>query len=139
MGGTPGPTRIKTMTGVLQKTKNEYNSIHPNDKRWPCPFCLNKERTLIQCKVHIRKDHPNLINEQEMSSEYEKFVEMNSIPSKESNSATPKDLRDFLNLLNETNSKNYQDRNPEDSQKTNIFNLDYSEDDDDETFYCPYD
>ncbi|KAJ6636200.1 hypothetical protein Bhyg_14788 [Pseudolycoriella hygida] len=104
---------INNMTDLLEKTKVKYNSIHPDDKRWPCPFCLSKEKTLFQCKVHKKKDHPNLmrINEREILSQYENSFENNSSQSKESENISTKDLKDFLELLNETNVED-QDNSP---------------------------
>lgn len=43
-GGSPGPAGIKNLKELLQKTKDKFETTHPEDKRWPCPFCLNKER-----------------------------------------------------------------------------------------------
>ena len=139
--GTPGTSGINNLNDLLQKTKIKYNLIHHNDKRWPCPFCLNKERTLFQCKVHIRKDHANLMNEQ-----FNHFALDDSASNNESDNTTPKDLTDFLHLINDTSSEDHGpnendlkniDSNEANSRHTNTLDLNYSEDEDEETFYCP--
>lgn len=77
-GGTPGLSGINDLKDLLEKTKAKYVSLHPNDNRWPCPFCLSKEKTLIQCKIHIKRDHTNLMNtaDRNLLSQYERnFVD----------------------------------------------------------------
>lgn len=132
-GGAPGPSGINDMKNLLEKIKEKYNFLHPNDNRWPCPFCLCKEKTIIQCKIHIRNDHPNLmkIDERYLLSQFEQDLVDNSIVNEDNkDNITPTDLNDFLKLIEDSIQTN---------QENDSFNLDYDDDEDEEVFYCPYD
>lgn len=104
------------MKELLQKTKEKFQT-HPEDKRWPCPFCLNKEKTRIQCNIHIKKDYPNLYrgNEQDILSQFDDTLRQNDSSIFEgninSNNKSQFDLRQFLKSINETNYE--QDRSTE--------------------------
>lgn len=148
-GGTPGHSGINDMKQLLEKTKVKYNLIHPNENKWPCPFCLSKEKTFIQCKIHIKKEHPNLlkVNERDLLSQFENTLIDNEPqtppPNDATSNATPNDLKKFLDLINEsiTNVKRKDENegtNNENLSHTNTFNLNYDEDEDEEVFYCPY-
>lgn len=67
--GSKGCSNIKNLKTLLAETKKKFNELHPDDKRWPCPFCLSKNRTLIQCRIHIMNEHANIyyMNEEEFS------------------------------------------------------------------------
>lgn len=121
-GGEPGPSGLNDLRNLLKKTKEKYQLLHPKDKRWPCPFCLNKEKTLIKCRIHIMKDHqiftqnnPNIFSES-VSQSQSKTEDENENKSQNS---TTKDLRDFLNMINDEANKN-PDLNLEDSTNSTI-------------------
>lgn len=59
-GGKPSSSGLTDMKELLQKTRTEYQTFHPKSKQWPCPFCIIKSNTLIQCRIHIFKDHAGL-------------------------------------------------------------------------------
>src|ERR1700744_638876 len=109
--GTPGSSGLQDMKNLLQRTKNQYILIHSNDKRWPCPFCLHKAKTLFQCKLHIRNDHPNLgqnftqYDNQNLTNSCDNNLlspnaEFSNDNSIDKNNQTSDDLTEFLKLLN---------------------------------------
>lgn len=137
--GTPsGPSGLHDVKDLLQRTKNQYILIHPNDKRWPCPFCLYKGKTLFQCKLHIRTDHPNLgqdltqydalnptnSNINNLLSQNADFSTNNSINKKNQTSDDLSHNNDNMNKVPfDTNSMQFED----------MLNGD-----DDDYFYCPH-
>lgn len=50
------PSGINSLKELLQETKSKCSN--ENKKRWPYPFCLEKNKSLIQCTIHIKNDHP---------------------------------------------------------------------------------
>lgn len=80
-GGTPGTSGLSNLTGLLEKTRNKFLLLNPNDKRWPCPFCFYKGKSLFQCKLHIKREHPNLMttDSQTLLSQYECTISDDSI------------------------------------------------------------
>lgn len=147
-GGTPGPSGLRNLNNLLEKTKEKYQKLHPGDKRWPCPFCLIKANTLFQRKIHIRKEHPILMddgNEQKILSQYEssfsQYSQILTEPIKEINVSTTDDLSKFLKLINETTHEDSKVRSDLSTSTTNDTNdtAELYEDDDEEVFYCPYD
>lgn len=55
-------TTTTNLRDLIQLQRDRFKESMPNDKRWPCPFCLTKSKTNIQCIVHIKKDHPNIFS-----------------------------------------------------------------------------
>lgn len=103
-GGDAGPSGIKNLKELLQKSKKEYKESNPTDKRWPCPFCPIKEKTLIRCKIHVKNEHPTIYNanEEEFSQFYEQTTQDSSINI---------DLNEFLKLVSEDNLTENVSRN----------------------------
>lgn len=64
--GIPCSSGVTNMKELLTKTKNEYQKFNPKNKQWLCPFCITKSKTLVQCRIHIYKDHRNI-------SEFDRF------------------------------------------------------------------
>lgn len=141
-GAPPGPSGLNNVKDLLQKTKKQYNLIHP-DKRWPCPFCLHIAKTLFQCQIHIRIDHANLAkgNTQNFLSQYDKADNSSTSAKQNLNNVIPPDLTEFLQLINDAtcNEPVYNASASQTASSTNIFNLVDDDVDDEETFYCPYD
>lgn len=105
-GGNPGGSGMQNLKELLQKTREKYQTISPNDSRWPCPFCLHKAKTLVQCKVHLSKDHKMLTKENIHEALSQTQTNTNSIANNENNeNFTPKDLQDFLNSIEQENDK----------------------------------
>lgn len=65
-GGEPGGSGLQNLKELLVKTRDKYRAIHQNDSRWPCPFCLHKAKTLVQCKIHINQEH-KIITEKDIN------------------------------------------------------------------------
>lgn len=59
--GQPGGSGITDLRTLIQKTKEKYKRMFPNDPQWPCPFCIVKLKTKVECNVHISKDHASII------------------------------------------------------------------------------
>lgn len=55
--GQQGSSGLNNLKELIQKLKKEYQNVTPNYKKWPCPFCIHHSKTLIQCRVHILRDH----------------------------------------------------------------------------------
>lgn len=140
-GGKPSCSGLSNLKELLQNTRDEYQKFNPNFKQWPCPFCIIKSKTLIQCRIHIFKDHAGSsgiipgadkngffsnfktpkqttkittnctnnvnINDNRINNLRPKLVrkckekEMSNI-----NHDTPKDLTEFLNLVDDSNTAN---------------------------------
>lgn len=140
-GGTPGPSGLQDLKELLKKTKDKYNLFHPDDKRWPCPFCLEKPKSLFQCKFHIKKDHPSIARNNVEGFIFQEEENQSISCSQVSRNITPPDLTDFLQLINDA-TPNAQVNNTNTSKtevSSDFFSLNEYEDDDEEVFYCPYD
>lgn len=58
--GGQGGSGITILRDLIIIQRKHYQETKPNDKRWPCPFCLLKSKTNLQCIIHIKKEHPNI-------------------------------------------------------------------------------
>lgn len=59
-GGQPSCPDITNLKNLIKKVKEQYKISNPNDDRWLCPFCFSILKTLVQCNIHINKDHQNI-------------------------------------------------------------------------------
>lgn len=60
-----GTSNIRNLKTLIQDTKEKFNKINTNDKRWPCSFCIMIENTKIKCLIHVKNDHPNIYDANE--------------------------------------------------------------------------
>src|SRR5687768_4622151 len=107
-GGTPGCSNKNDLMLLLQETRKKYLTIHPQDKRWPCPFCFQKEKTTFRAIMHVKKDHPNLANlrNNELISSFSENISQAELNDTSSSSA--RDLSQFLRLVNNEGENNSQ-------------------------------
>lgn len=61
-----GTSNIRNLKFLLEETKCKFNKINVNDNRWPCPFCITISKTKIQCRIHVKNDHPMLYKANEV-------------------------------------------------------------------------
>lgn len=95
-GGEVGGSGLQDLGKLLKKTREKYKTLHPNDPRWPCPFCLHKAKTLVQCKIHLNKDHKMLT----MDNVRDALTESQPKSAEESSqNFTNDDLKRFLELI----------------------------------------
>lgn len=73
-----GGSNIRNLTSIIQATKDKFNQLHINDKRWPCPFCIIISKTKIRCRIHIKRDHPILYNRNE--EEFSQLTQVETTP-----------------------------------------------------------
>lgn len=59
-GGEQGTSGISNIKDLIEKSKERFNELYPDDIRWPCPFCILKSNSKIQCYNHICRDHKNI-------------------------------------------------------------------------------
>lgn len=59
-GGQPSSSGITNLRLSIDATKEQYNKLNPKDERWPCPFCIVKSNTKVQCNIHIATYHPTI-------------------------------------------------------------------------------
>lgn len=57
-------------------SSTEFTLSHPDDSRWPCPFCIFIGKTLLQCRIHVKKDHPDIFFS--TKEEFSQFLPSNS-------------------------------------------------------------
>lgn len=79
-----GPSNIKNLKTLIEDQKKKFHELHPNDKRWPCPFCYYKSRTQIKCRIHIMKEHTTIYNANE--HEFSLLMDENTLYLSESDS-----------------------------------------------------
>lgn len=51
---------INDLRGLIHKLRNEFSLLNPEDSRWPCPFCFHKSKTVVQCHIHVSREHSSL-------------------------------------------------------------------------------
>lgn len=101
-GGEPGCSGLQNMKELLDKTRQKYRIHYPNDTSWPCPFCLHKAKTLMQCKIHISGDHEILTKK---DIQYTLQSQISSADESESNNNfSQQDLVEFLKLIKSDNN-----------------------------------
>lgn len=107
-----GPSNIRNLKTLIKEAKCKFNDMNVNDNRWPCPFCFSKSKTEIQCRIHIKNEHPSIYNLNEAQ-----LFQLTQVDSQthseeihnESNENGPNDLNDLLKIISEeevTPSKN---------------------------------
>lgn len=83
---------------LIRKFRDEFLLANPNDTRWPCPFCFHKSATIVQCHIHVSKDHPNLYKVG--TANHRNSLQSKAKISTESYSQQPTDdLDEFLRLI----------------------------------------
>lgn len=116
-----GTSNIRNLKFLIDEAKSNFNKINVNDDRWPCPFCIIISKTKIQCRIHIKTDHPNIYNANEVL-----FSQLTQTDSENSNDQSksenvPTDLSQFLKLVSEetnsTDEASFKDSHREENLK----------------------
>ncbi len=139
-GGIPGPSGLSNLTDLLEKTKEKYQLFNLNDKRWPCPFCLSKQPSLFQCKIHIRHDHPSMVRaDKNLLSQFLHEVSDEVIESTiDSNVSVKENITKYLDAITEAINNDTKKESVQDKTNGTFASNDFQENEDEEVFYCPY-
>lgn len=102
-----GPSNIKTLETLIDVTKKKFHELHPNDKRWPCPFSICKTQTMIKCRIHVMKEYPSIYNANEQ--EFSFFMDKDTLCISES---------DSISFVNETEILSNTQEEPQSENNT---------------------
>lgn len=115
-----GPSNIRNLKFLIEDAKYKFNKTNINDDRWPCPFCITISKTKIQCRIHIKNDHPMIYNtnEVEFSQLTQTCLEATLNQSEVENG--PNDLNEFLKLVSEGENNSSQDIRQHSQREENL-------------------
>lgn len=88
-----GNSGLKDLKDLILRTKLEYQKITPEFDQWPCPFCFHHSKTLLQCRIHISREHPSC-NDHDKSF----LVEFNAIYKDRQANSTPEETNSLEHI-----------------------------------------
>lgn len=136
-GGTPGCSHANDLKLLLEETKHKFSSMNPHNKCWPCPFCFNKEKSMLRCIMHVKKEHPNLANST-VNDLLSQNVDLSTDDSTDKNNQNINDLSEFLKLVNNDVTDNVQSSTERENETNSMQFEDMLSGDDDDYFNCPH-
>lgn len=111
-----GTSGVRNLKFLIQDTKDKFAQSNKNDNRWPCPFCIAITETKIKCRIHIKRDHPSIYNMNE-----EELSQLSQMEEGNSNDVSgPKDLKEFLRLVEEDISQNSNENSQDEDDGSNL-------------------
>ena len=96
--GEPGGSGLQDLRLLLKKTREKYKTLFPDDARWPCPFCLHKAKTLVQCSIHVKQEH-KILSRTDIREALSQSVSSSTCSEETQKNFTPNDLTEFLKLI----------------------------------------